>query len=94
MKTVKIILDFLITLTSIFFRSRRKSKPCKPLADTSGQPLRLPAEHRSGSGSHRRDTLAQPTDAPMPPDAPSATNLFGWALIVAAAGGQVLKYWL
>lgn len=88
MKTVKIILDFLITLTSIFFRSRRKSKPCKPLADTSGQPLRLPAEHRSGSGSHRRDTLAQPTDAP------SATNLFGWALIVAAAGGQVLKYWL
>lgn len=87
MKTVKIILDFLTTIAHLFFRSRHKSKPCKRLVDGTGSPVRLPEEHRSGTGSCGGDTLTLQTDPP------STANLLGWALILAAAGTQVLKHW-
>lgn len=86
MKTVKIILDFLTTIAHLFFRSRQKSKPCKPMVNDISHPVGLPPEHGSGTGSSRSDTLPIQTDT-----SPTPVNLLGWALIVSAASGYLLK---
>lgn len=86
MKTVKIILDFLVRITSLFFRARHPNKPCKPVVDDARHPVCLPPQHGGSPSCCGRDTIAvSNTPSPTP------VNMLGWALIMSAAGGYVLK---
>lgn len=82
MKYLEAILGFLTTIARLFFRGKRKHKPGRPVADDSGDPA---DEHGSVVGNHRNDTLALPKNIPSP------ENLMGWALIVCAVSGYLVK---
>ena len=86
MKPLQAILDFLLSMTSLFFRFKRKGKPGKPLVDGTGSPVCLPSEPGSGAGFHRSDTDALEAGRETTP-----VNLLGWAMIVGATRGYLLK---
>lgn len=82
MKYLEAILGFLTTIARILFRSKGKHKPDRPAIDNAGDTA---DEHGSVSGCHRGDTLALQKGSPSP------QNLMGWALIVCAVSGYLVK---
>ena len=82
MKYLEAILGFLTTIARIIFRGKGKHKPDRPATDNTGHSS---DEYGSVAGSCRGDTLALPENCPSP------ENLMGWALIVCATGGYLIK---
>ncbi|WP_455637978.1 hypothetical protein [Parabacteroides sp.] len=82
MKYLEAILGFLTTIARIIFRGKGKHKPNRPAIDNTGHSS---DEYGSVAGSHRGDTLALPENSPSP------ENLMGWALIVCAVSGYLVK---
>ena len=85
MKYLETILNFLTTIARLFFRGKRKHKPDQPVADDPGNSGIDPPQHRSGPGGYRSDTVDIQTNTPSP------ENLMGWALIVCALSGYLMK---
>lgn len=82
MKYLEAILGFLTTIARILFRSKGKHKPDRPAIDNASDPT---DEHGSVTGCHRGDTLT------LQKEFPSSENLMGWALIVCAVSGYLMK---
>lgn len=82
MKYLEAILGFLTTIARIIFRDKGKHKPDRPAIDNAGNPS---DEHGSVAGSDRSDTVALPKKHLSP------ENLMGWALIVCAVSGYLVK---
>lgn len=85
MKYLETILSFLTTIARLLFRGKRKHKPDQPMADDPGNSGIDPPQQRGGTGGHRSDTIDLPKNTSSP------ENLMGWALIVCATGGYLLK---
>ncbi|WP_455640343.1 hypothetical protein [Parabacteroides sp.] len=82
MKYLEAILGFLTTIARIIFRGKGKHKPDRPAIDNAGNSS---DEHGSGAGNCRGDTLTLPENSLSP------ESLMGWALIVCATGGYLIK---
>ena len=81
MKYLEAILGFLTTIARIIFRGK-KHKPDRPAINNAGHSS---DEYGSVASSHRSDTLALPENSLSP------ENLMGWALIVCAVSGYLVK---
>ena len=82
MKYLEAILGFLTTIARIIFRDKGKHKPDHPAIDNAGNSS---DEHGSVAGSDRSYTVALPKKHFSP------ENLMGWALIVCAVSGYLVK---
>lgn len=85
MNTLKVIFDFLLSVTRLIFRGKGRHQCNKPESDSGNHTGTLSPQHGSGPGSHRNDTIALPENSPTP------ENLMGWMLIVCATGGYLAK---
>lgn len=85
MNTLKIIFDFLLSVTRLIFRGKGRHQCHQPEPGDSSHTGTHSPQHRSGTGSHRNDTIALPENSPSP------ENMMGWALIVCAASGYLMK---
>lgn len=85
MNTLKIIFDFLLSVTHLIFRGKGRHQCHQPEPGDSSHTGTHSPQHRSGTGSHRNDTIALPENSPSP------ENMMGWALIVCAASGYLMK---
>lgn len=85
MNTLKIIFDFLLSVTRLIFRGKERHQCHQPEPGDSSHTGTHSPQHRSGTGSHRNDTIALPENSPSP------ENMMGWALIVCAASGYLMK---
>lgn len=85
MNTLKIIFDFLLSVTRLIFRGKRRHQCHQPESGDSSHTGTLSPQHGSGTGSHRNDTIALPENSLSP------ENMMGWMLIVCATGGYLLK---
>lgn len=85
MNTLKIIFDFLLSVTRLIFRGKGRHQCHQPEPGDSSHTGTHSPQHRSGTGSHRNDTIA------LPENSPSTENMMGWALIVCAASGYLMK---
>lgn len=85
MNTLKVIFDFLLSVTRLIFRGKGRHQCHQPEPDDSSHTGTHPTQHGSGPGCHRNDTLALPESSPSP------ENMMGWMLIVCATGGYLMK---
>lgn len=85
MKYLEAILGFLTTIARLIFRGKRKHKPDQPVVDDPGDHCRSTKEYGSSPGSDRSDSLYLRETFPNP------ENLMGWALVICAVGGYLVK---
>lgn len=85
MNTLKVIFDFLLSVTRLIFRGKGRHPCHQPEPGGSSHPGAPPSQHGSGVSGYRGDTLALPENSPTP------ENLMGWALIVCAVSGYLVK---
>ena len=85
MNPLKVIFDFLLSVTRLIFRGKGRHQCHQPEPGDSSHTGTLSPQHGSGPGCHRNDTLALPENSPSP------ENMMGWALIVCAASGYLMK---
>lgn len=85
MNTLKVIFDFLLSVTRLIFRGKGRHQCHQPEPGDSSHTGTLSPQHGSGLSSHRNDTLTLPENSPTP------ENMMGWMLIVCAAGGYLAK---
>lgn len=85
MNTLKVIFDFLLSVTRLIFRGKGRHQCHQPEPGGGSHTGTHSPQHGSGTGSHRSDTIALPENTPSP------ENMMGWVLIVCATGGYLVK---
>lgn len=85
MNTLKVIFDFLLSVTRLIFRDKGRHQCHQSEPNGSSHTGTHSPQHGGGSGCHRNDTVAPPENSPSP------ENMMGWMLIVCATSGYLMK---